>query len=207
MQIRTLNKIDFAFNHEGIRAFLINFRYPISFAFLIIIIPHIKLDLLLPSFLISLFGELIQIWSFASLDKNKTLATKGPYCLIRNPIYIGRFFLLLGGMILIINVWIIPSFILFYYFYLINRVQREETNLNRLFGEEFRSYCSKVNRFFPSFKKVHLKPLLFFNWKFFLKNNAHWNLLIVTAIYLLFYLFDLLLIHGNIHAMGVFSKP
>jgi protein-S-isoprenylcysteine O-methyltransferase Ste14 len=61
--------------------------------------------------------------------------------------YIERFFLLLGGMVLMGSVWIILAFLLFYYFYLINRVKREETKLNRIFREEFKSYEVVSKRF------------------------------------------------------------
>ncbi|HDR15064.1 MAG TPA: hypothetical protein ENN79_06200 [Desulfobacteraceae bacterium] len=187
MYTKPVGKISYIFNHEGIRTIFVNFRYPICLAFLILILPQIKPEFLLPGFLVSLFGELIQVWCFASLDKNRSLAVRGPYSLTRNPMYIGRFFLLLGGVLLIGEIWIIPVFIMIYYFYLTNRVRREETNLHVIFQEEYQSYCSKVNRFVPSFKRVNLKPLFYFNWRLFLQNNGNWNLSGVLIIYLLFY--------------------
>lgn len=184
--------MSFVFNHEKIRLFLVNFRHPIFFIFLILMLPQIKPALLFPGFLISLVGELIQVWSLASLDKNRSLAVMGPYSLTRNPMYIGRFFLLLGGMFLVGEVWIILIFCVLYYYYLINRVTREEKKLYEIFGEEYASYCSMVNRFVPSFRQVTLKSLGYFRWSLFFQNNGQWNLLGVLSIYLFFYFFTLM---------------
>ena len=54
-----------------------------------------------------MFGEAIQLWCFASLDKGRTLAFNGPYALVRNPMYLGRYFILLGGLMLLGNAWLL----------------------------------------------------------------------------------------------------
>ena len=136
-----------------------------------------------------MFGELIQVWCFATLDKNRTLAVKGPYSLTRNPMYIGRFFLLLGVMLFIGRVRVIFVFAVLYQFYMINRVKREETRLKEIFKEEYDSYCSMVNRFAPSIKQFHLKSLGYFKWSLFFQNKGHWNLAGVLSIYLFFYFY------------------
>ena len=47
-----------------------------------------------------MFGQLIQTWCFASLVKNWQLTERGPYLMCRNPMYIGRYFLILGFVLL-----------------------------------------------------------------------------------------------------------
>jgi protein-S-isoprenylcysteine O-methyltransferase Ste14 len=155
----------------------------------VLFIPQIKAPWFLLGFIISLFGELIQLWCFASLDKNKTLAVKGPYILMRNPMYIGRFFLILGVLLLAANIWVMLVFVLVYYFYMVNRVRREEAKLQVVFGEAYEGYCRDVNRFLPSFKGVDWKALLFFKWNLLLENNGHWNLLALLVCYIVFYFF------------------
>ena len=189
MYAKVANGIGCVFNHEGIRIALVNFRYPICFLSLMLMLPHIKPALLFPGFLVSLFGESIQVWSLASIEKNRFLAVRGLYSLTRNPMYLGRFFLILGGVLLIGEIWFILVFLLLYYFYLVNRVKREEIRLHEIFQEEYESYCSMVNRFIPSFRQVNLKSLLYFKWSLFFENNAHWNLLGVLWIYLIFYFY------------------
>jgi hypothetical protein len=192
MYAKVMGKIDLVFNHETIRIFLDKFRYAICASFLVLVLPRIQPSLLLPGFLVSLFGESIQIVSFGSLNKNRTLATRGLYSLTRNPMYIGRFFLLLGGILLIGKVWLIPLFTVLYYFYMINRVKREETNLREIFGGEYESYCCQVKRFVPSFSRFNWRSLSYFRWNLLVQNHGHWNFLGVLSIYLLFYVFTFL---------------
>ena len=63
-------------------------------AFIAIVAYFMKPQWWLAAFLVSMFGELIQLWAFASLIKNKELAVRGPYVVTRNPMYLGRFFVI-----------------------------------------------------------------------------------------------------------------
>jgi protein-S-isoprenylcysteine O-methyltransferase Ste14 len=189
MSFIILNKINLLFNNKALRAFWLKFRILIFLVLIALALPRLDPSLLSPAFLVSLFGELIQIWSFASLDKNANIAARGPYSLCRNPMYLGRFFLVLGAVILLHSLVIVVIYTVVYYFYMVNRVKREEIKLQGLFGEEYRSYCSRVNRFLPAITKTDWKTVLFFRWKLFFQNNAHWNFLSMLLLYLLFYLF------------------
>ena len=184
-----VNRIHEIFNNKTLRSVLLKLRIPIFLVFFIILISQIKPTWFLPGFIISLFGELIQLWCFASLDKNKTLAAKGLYMLMRNPMYIGRFFLLLGCLLLTGNIWVILIYIVFYYFYMVNRVKREERKLRVVFGQVYEDYCRDVNRFVPSLRRVDLKSLWFFRWNILVQNNGHWNLIAVLGCYIVFYFF------------------
>ena len=185
----TSNTIHRVFNDKRIRTFFTKLRWPISIALITIIIPKVNLDFFVPSISISLFGELLQLWSFSSLDKNKMLTTKGPYVFIRNPMYIGRFFVFFGFLLLIGDIWIIIIYSFLYYFYAINRIKREEMRLKILFGESYKSYCDQVNRFMPSFKCWNWKSLLFFKRHLFLQNHGYQNFMAVLFSYLLFWIF------------------
>ena len=184
-----VNRTHEIFNNAILRGVLLKLRYPIALVLFVLFIPQIKASWFFLGFAISLFGELIQLWCFASLDKNKTLAVKGPYILTRNPMYIGRFFLILGVLLLAGSIWVMLGFVLSYYFYMVNRVRREEAKLRAVFGEAYEGYCRDVNRFVPSFKGVDWKALLFFKWNLLLENNGHWNLLAMLVGYIVFYFF------------------
>lgn len=184
-----VNRTHAIFNNKTLRLVLLKLRYLIFLVFFIILIPQIKPSWFLPGFIMSLFGELIQLWCFASLDKNRTLAVKGPYMLMRNPMYIGRFFLLLGCLLLAGDMWVMLVFIVLYYFYMVNRVKREEGKLRVLFGKAYENYCRDVNRFVPSFKGVNWRSLWFFKWNLLLNNNGHWNLIAVLVSFSVFYFF------------------
>ena len=192
MYKKLLSRINLIFNNKRLRIILNQLRYPIFLFVLILLLTQIQPSLLLPGFLVSLFGELIQIWSFATLDKNQSIVTTGPYSLMRNPMYIGRFFLLGGCLLLIGRIWILILFTVLYYFYMINRVRREETRLHEIFGNEYVSYCSRVKRFVPSFKQFNWKSLRTFKWRLLVQNHGHWNFALLIASYLLFYLFTII---------------
>ncbi len=184
-----VNRIHEVFNDTGLRSFLLKLRYPLFLVFFLILIPQIEPSWFFFGLTLSLFGELIQLWCFASLDKNRTLGVKGLYMLTRNPMYIGRFFLLLGFVVLTGNILVILIFVILYYFYVVNRVKREEEKLRMLFGEAYENYCREVKRFMPTFKGVDWRALSFFKWSLLLENNGHWNLIAVLVCCAVFYFF------------------
>ena len=182
-----LQYIHNAFNNKKTRKVLIKFRLPIALIFIIFVIFQIKKEYFFYGLSISLFGEFIQVWCFSSLDKQKTIAIRGLYAITRNPMYLGRYFIILGGIVLTGNIFLITFYTLFYYFYMVNRVKREEKTLADIFGEDYINYCEQVNRFFPSFKISSFKTLFFFRWKLFFQNNSHWNILSLLITYLIIY--------------------
>jgi protein-S-isoprenylcysteine O-methyltransferase Ste14 len=175
------------FNNEKARKILVKARLPIALLFIVFIIFQIKKEYFYYGMIISFFGEFIQVWCFSSLDKQKTIAIRGLYSITRNPMYLGRYFLILGGIVLTGNLPLIIIYTLFYYFYMVNRVKREEETLKGIFGEDYLNYLDQVNRFFPSFKITNFKILFFFRWKLFFQNNAHINILSVIITYAIIY--------------------
>jgi protein-S-isoprenylcysteine O-methyltransferase Ste14 len=184
-----IERINALFNNRTARKALLKIRIPLFLAALVLLVPNIKPGLFLPGFLVTLFGSLFQSWCFGSLDKNKSLAIQGPYALMRNPMYLGRFFLLLGCLLLLGNIWLLIIFTAFYSFYMANRVKREEQHLKEIFGEDYQAYCRDVNRFVPTLKGKYLRTIWFFKWDLFCQNHGHWNFLAVLASYGVFWLF------------------
>ncbi|MDR2981259.1 MAG: hypothetical protein LBV12_03325, partial [Puniceicoccales bacterium] len=84
------------FQNPHVRRTLAFLRIPLFALTASIVALFVNKNWLLAGFIVSLFGQLIQSWSFASLDKNSTLAVQGPYTMVRNPMYLGRYFLILG---------------------------------------------------------------------------------------------------------------
>ncbi len=175
------------FNNEIIRLVLSKLRYVLFLAVFIIFIPFIRPSWFWPGFIVTMFGEVIQVWCFASLEKNRVLANRGLYRLTRNPMYAGRFFVLLGFLILMGNIWIVLVFTVLYYFYMVNRVKREEKKLRVVFGEAYDGYCRDVNRFIPSFRGGNWRSLWVFKWDVLVDNNGHWNFMAVLFCYIIFY--------------------
>jgi protein-S-isoprenylcysteine O-methyltransferase Ste14 len=94
-------------------------------------------------------GAIFRALAAGVIKKDSSLATSGVYALTRNPLYFGSSLLATGFAIMSANevaaaLLIVPFGVIYPAVML-----REEAHLASLFPEEFRSYKSKVPRFFP----------------------------------------------------------
>jgi protein-S-isoprenylcysteine O-methyltransferase Ste14 len=163
------------FNHPGLRRLLVRLRVPLAIVAIVAAVPFLKRDWLLAGFIVSMVGEFIQLWSFASLDKNSDLAIRGPYAMVRNPMYLGRFFIIFGFLMLLGSAWLLLAYAIVYWFYMDTRVEREEAHLKPIFGARYEEYCVKVHRFIPG-PPLAGQPVGYWNWTLFRQNNAAANL-------------------------------
>lgn len=130
-------------------------------------------------------GMFFRAWSSGYINKDKELATEGPYALTRNPLYFGNFVLGLGIAIAGNN---FASYLIFFVFYLMFfpfLMIVEHKRLKKKFGKEYEEWSKKSNSFFPKIKRLrHLG----FNISFYMKNREYRVLyfsLIVIAIMVL----------------------
>lgn len=166
---------DGLFQHPGLRSFLVKMRLPLFILLLVLVAPFAQREWLLAGFVVSMIGEFIQLWCFASLDKNMTLTIRGPYTMVRNPMYLGRFFIPFGFLMLLGQWWLLLAYTVIYWLYMDARVQREEAHLRPIFGAPYEDYCAKVRRFVPGWPLAG-KPVAYWNWALFSHNNAGRNL-------------------------------
>jgi protein-S-isoprenylcysteine O-methyltransferase Ste14 len=80
--------------------------------------------------------------------ETRRLVVSGPYRFSRNPDYLGQT-LVAGGLGLLLTApWVllalVPALLLVRY----GVIAREERYLERRFGEEYRQFCARVNRWF-----------------------------------------------------------
>lgn len=174
-------------HNVAIRRFLFRTRHLFALLLLVPLAALMKPEWLAPAFAVSMAGQAIQIWCLSSLVKNFELTVRGPYLLVRNPMYLGRYFLLLGFVLLLGNPWAVVVYTVLYYVYMAGRVKREERRLRRNFGEAFEAYCREVRRFVPSPLPLFRREVWVFEWRLFLDNHAHWNLLGTLAAYAVLY--------------------
>jgi len=172
--LESINKL---FNHPGARRLFLKLRYVLVLVLLALVVYYTRREWLWPALAISLAGELIQVWAFASLVKNEMLTARGPYVLVRNPMYLGRFVMMLGIVLLPGNPYVAGAFAVIYYFYMYNRVAREEQRLGPLLGDPYREYCRRTNRFLPTLSRLGDPNVRFFRWEVLVRNNGQWNLL------------------------------
>lgn len=101
---------------------------------------------------------LIGIWicwhawamSFIRLWWNRDqLCTKGPYAVVKHPMYAGGVFLLAPGIILLLNSWTLLLWPILSYPIWSALVRKEEKMMAEVFGENYRSYAARTGRLFP----------------------------------------------------------
>ena len=170
-----LDSIHAFFNHAGFRAFWVRMRVPLVLAVAVAILWFADPLWLWPGFVVSMAGELIQLWCFASLDKNRDLACNGPYALVRNPMYLGRFLIVLGVVMLLGSLWVIGAYTVLYSFYMVNRVKREEARLREVLGASYAEYSAAVHRFVPG-RPYRDNPVRYWNWALLRQNHGWANL-------------------------------
>ncbi len=183
-----LNPVDNFFNNKKIRSVFLKLRYPLFIVLFLLLLTQLEPRWFVPGLLVSVLGELLQLWCLATIKTQKTLTRTGPYMFLRNPMYIGRFFLICGVLMMTGNIWILAGFALLYFFYMTNRVRREEKKLQNLFGSAYEAYCQRVKRYTPTVKNFQAKELITVSWESFFQNNAHLNILLVIACYLVLFL-------------------
>jgi protein-S-isoprenylcysteine O-methyltransferase Ste14 len=179
-----LNSIRSFFNNPAVRRTYVRLRVPLAIVAIVLVFPFLRRDWLPAGFVVSMIGECIQLWSFASLDKNSDLAIRGPYAMVRNPMYLGRYFILLGFLILLGVWWVLVLYTVVYWFYMDTRVEREEAHLRPIFGPRYEEYCARVQRFVPG-APLAGQPVAYWNWTLFRQNNAAMNLLGTLAVWAL----------------------
>jgi protein-S-isoprenylcysteine O-methyltransferase Ste14 len=101
--------------------------------------------------IIAAFGLVIRGLAAGHLQKDRELATSGPYAVTRNPLYFGSA-LLAGGFAIAGGSWadgalVIAYFAVFYYAVMRN----EEEDLRKRFGTAFDEYAARVPLFLPRY--------------------------------------------------------
>ncbi|MFB3883019.1 MAG: isoprenylcysteine carboxylmethyltransferase family protein [Armatimonadota bacterium] len=102
-----------------------------------------------PGVSVALAGEMLQLWATAHLRKNTRIVKSGPYAWLRNPMYMGRFFVGLGLALLTWRWFLVAPYVIVYWVYAQARVLGEERRLRELFAGEYQDYCRKVGRWLP----------------------------------------------------------
>ncbi|MGQ9619133.1 MAG: methyltransferase family protein [Candidatus Aminicenantia bacterium] len=125
-------------------------------------IIEIEPFLTISGILITLFGEILRIWTHLyamegtsgreSFMRADSLNTDGPYKIIRNPLYSGNF-LIVGGLLIVFSnviAFVIGiSFLIFQYSFI---VIAEENYLAGKFGEKWIEYKKQIPQFIPKIK-------------------------------------------------------
>ncbi len=138
-----------------------------------------------------LAGELIRVWSLGFLEKKgKKLATNGPFAYVRNPLYVGNFFIGLGVAVAANRFWLIGLFMIGFVVLYGGTVEREEKDLLRKFGETYSIYVHRVPRFFPRFGAHHDQKGISFQWSRLIQYREYVAVAGLLLFFFVLYLFE-----------------
>ena len=114
------------------------------------------------------------------------LNTTGIYSMVRNPLYVGNFFMWLGIAMLTGNFWFIIALILFYFLYYERIIFTEEEFLKNKFGETYLNWAKETPVIVPKFSSF-VKTGYNFNWRKVLRQEKNG----FAALMIIFCLFDI----------------
>lgn len=85
--------------------------------------------------------------------KNTKLMTKGPYAMCKNPLYASMILLLLPGLALVMNSWLvlITSFLAYLMFK--TQIKAEYQEMEKFFGEDWKAYHRETPELMPKLKR------------------------------------------------------
>jgi protein-S-isoprenylcysteine O-methyltransferase Ste14 len=121
-------------------------------------------------FFFMMVGMFFRAWSSGYINKDKELATEGPYSLTRNPLYFGN--LLLGsGIAIACGNWLtVIIFAVYYFSFFTFLIAIERKRMKNRFGTQYEAWAKQANLFFPKIKKIRKFN---FNIAFYMKNREY----------------------------------
>jgi protein-S-isoprenylcysteine O-methyltransferase Ste14 len=185
-----IERVNAVYNDEKIRKKLLKLRLPLALVGFVLLLPLLKARFFFPGLIVSVVGALIQMWCFATIHTKRKLTTTGPYMFVRNPMYIGRFFIILGIILMTGSVTLMAVYVVAYYFYMVNRVKREEAQLEQIFAQDYLEYKRDVRAYLPTRNKRFAPEQMFvFDREAFERNSGWVYLLVMVLSYVILYLF------------------
>ena len=108
---------------------------------------------------IALVGQVFRIYAAGYIFKNKQLAKTGPYALVRHPLYLGNFLILMGFVLASGNLYVLLGVIVFFLVWYPAAITYEDGKLERIFEDEWREWSSSRRAIIPGrFRWADLKP-------------------------------------------------
>jgi len=112
------------------------------------------------------------------------------YSLIRNPLYLGNFFVMAAPILFFHTWWLCLIFVFAFILYYERIIVTEEAFLSQKFGDDYTRWASQTPAFFPR-RFCWLKPDLPFAWRHVLRREYHGLLALIVAMVTLEFLSDI----------------
>jgi len=108
---------------------------------------------------VSFLGQIFRIYAAGYIFKNKQLAKTGPYALVRHPLYLGNFLILVGFAIASANPYVLLGMVAFFLIWYPAAITYEDSKLENIFGDEWREWGQSRRAIIPGgFRWADLKP-------------------------------------------------
>lgn len=134
--------------------------------------------------LVCLAGAALRTWASGHIRKGRELADTGPYSLVRNPLYLGSFFVGLGVCIMGNRAVFTILFIILFTVIYGRKMIDEEKHLGRKFGDEYEIYRASVPRIVPLLARP--LPGRGFDWSLVLSHGEYQLWIGLLAVVLVF---------------------
>ena len=103
-------------------------------------------------------GQLFRIYAAGFIFKNRQLASTGPYALVRHPLYLGNFLILIGFTLAAANVYVALGVLAFFLVWYPAAITYEDRKLERIFEDEWRAWSKNIRAIIPGrFRWADLK--------------------------------------------------
>jgi protein-S-isoprenylcysteine O-methyltransferase Ste14 len=79
----------------------------------------------------------------------RNLVVRGPFRLVRNPMYVGVLTMIAGESMLFASPWLAAWAAIMFVTFHVRVIAYEEPTLGRTFGPSWESYCARVPRWLP----------------------------------------------------------
>ena len=146
-------------------------------------------------FMVSMLGLAIRVFTVGHTPSGtsgrntqkqvaETLNTSGIYSLVRNPLYLGNFFMGLGIALFACLWWFALIYTLLFWLYHERIIFAEEAFLRKKFGDAYMEWADKTPVFIPKFKD-YVKPALPFSTKTAISREANSYFAVVVLIAIL----------------------
>lgn len=124
-------------------------------------------------------------------QRARKLNTTGLYSIVRNPLYLGNFIIILGVLLSIKVWWLIILGSLAFFMYMERIILAEENFLTEHYGEEYTQWRAKTPAIWPNFK-LWQKPELPFSLKTVLKREYPGLIAIGAAFFITEFITDVI---------------
>jgi len=107
-----------------------------------------------------IYGFGLHFWAFSTLRSwwvNDKLCTRGPFKYFRHPMYAAWITFICPGVALYLNSWFYLLWVLLLHLFWHNLVKKEEMMMTETFGNIYKDYARRTDRFFPKMLNYSIK--------------------------------------------------